>query len=53
MSSFINKYEKLAIKTNISVPGNTSVSFYKVPSQNIIVLKGNGTITVDENNDLG
>ena len=53
MTAFINKYEKLAIKASISVPGNPNVTVYKVPSQNIIVLKGNGTITVSEDNDLG
>ena len=49
MDSFINKYAKLAIKygTLTSDEGNI-ITTYKVPGQDIVVLKGAGTITYAE-----
>lgn len=46
MNAFINKYGKLAVKygTILSDEGNT-ITTYKVPGQDIVVFKGNGTLT--------
>jgi hypothetical protein len=51
MNDFVNKYEKLAIK--IKTMNNGEISAAKVPSQNIVVLTGKGTLTISEENDLG
>jgi hypothetical protein len=45
MDAFINKYTKLAVKANTttSIEGNI-ITVYKVPGQNIVVFKGEGTL---------
>ena len=49
MNSFINKYSKLAIKYGTELSDdNTTITIYKVPGQDIVVLKGVGTLTYTE-----
>lgn len=49
MDKFITKYDKLALNTKTKTKDGAEV--YKVPGQNILILKKtSGIITIDENN---
>lgn len=43
-ANFVTKYEKIAVKYKTITTSGGSATVYKVPSKDIMIFKGNGTL---------